>query len=63
MTRLHMEKALADQMKMAMEKRGKKADMYEAITAGEKDYTALVTKMKAAKIEYAYLAVTIPKPD
>jgi len=48
-------KGLADQTKMAMEKLGKKADMYEAITAGEKDYTALVTKMKAAKIEYAYL--------
>lgn len=29
--------------------------MYEAITAGEKDYTALVTKMKAAKIDYVYL--------
>ncbi|MCP4932753.1 MAG: branched-chain amino acid ABC transporter substrate-binding protein [bacterium] len=48
-------KGLADQTKMAMEKLGKQADMYEAITAGEKDYTALVTKMKAVKIEYVYL--------
>jgi branched-chain amino acid transport system substrate-binding protein len=48
-------KGLADQTKLAMEKLGKKADMYEAITAGEKDYTALVTKMKAAKIDYVYL--------
>ncbi len=48
-------KGLADQTKMAMEKLGKKPDMYEAITAGEKDYTALVTKMKQAKIDYVYL--------
>ncbi len=48
-------KGLADQTKMAMEKLGKKADMYEAITAGEKDYTALVTRMKAAKIDIVYL--------
>jgi len=48
-------KGLADQTKAAMEKLGKKADMYEAITAGEKDYSALVTKMKAARIDYAYL--------
>ena len=48
-------KGLADQTRAAMQKRGKKAEMYEAITAGEKDYTALVTKIKAAKIDYAYL--------
>ena len=28
--------------------------MYEAITAGEQDYTALVTKMKEAKIDVIY---------
>jgi branched-chain amino acid transport system substrate-binding protein len=48
-------KGLADQTKAAMEKLGKKADMYEAITAGEKDYTALVTKLKQAGIDYVYL--------
>jgi len=48
-------KGLADNTRRSMEKLGKKADMYEAITAGEKDYTALVTKMKAAKIDYVYL--------
>ena len=48
-------KGLADNTKSAMAKLGKKADMFEAITSGEKDYTALVTKMKAAKIDYVYL--------
>ncbi len=48
-------KRLADQTRGAMEKLGKKADMYIAITAGKKDYSALITKMKAAKIDYVYL--------
>ena len=48
-------KGLADQTKLTMAKLGKKADMYEAITAGAKDYIALVAKMKAAKIDYVYL--------
>lgn len=48
-------KGLADETMSAMEKLGKKAEMYEAITAGEKDYSALVTKLKAAGIDYVYL--------
>jgi len=48
-------KGLADQTKMAMEKMGGKASMYEAYTAGEKDYTALVSKMKQESIDVAYV--------
>ncbi len=48
-------KGLADQTKMAMEKMGGKSAMYEAYTAGEKDYTALVSKMKQASIDVAYV--------
>jgi branched-chain amino acid transport system substrate-binding protein len=48
-------KGLADQTKMAMEGNGNKAKMYEAYTAGEKDYTALVSKMKQANIDVAYV--------
>ncbi|UCH52879.1 MAG: branched-chain amino acid ABC transporter substrate-binding protein [Pseudomonadota bacterium] len=48
-------KGLADETKKQMNKRGKKETMYEAFTAGEKDYSALVSKMKAAKIGLIYL--------
>ena len=48
-------KGLADETKKQMHKRGKKEAMYEACTAGEKDYSALVSKMKAAKIGLIYL--------
>jgi branched-chain amino acid transport system substrate-binding protein len=34
---------------------GKKEVLYEAITAGEKDYTALVTKLKQANVDLVYL--------
>ncbi|MFQ5936781.1 MAG: branched-chain amino acid ABC transporter substrate-binding protein [Acidiferrobacterales bacterium] len=48
-------KGLADETKKQLEKRGKKVAMYEAYTAGEKDYTALVSKMKGSGIEVFYL--------
>ena len=48
-------KGLADETKKQMHKRGKKEAMYEAFTAGEKDYSALVSKMKAANIGLIYL--------
>ena len=41
-------KGLADQTKKAIDKAGMKEKMYEAYTVGEKDFTALVSKMKAA---------------
>jgi branched-chain amino acid transport system substrate-binding protein len=42
---------LADLTKEAMNKAGLQEAAYEAITAGEQDYTALVTKLKDAKID------------
>ena len=38
-----------------MEAAGKKADLYEAYTAGEQDYTALVTKLKDEGIDVVYV--------
>ena len=38
-----------------MKKAGLKAAMYEAITAGEKDYSALVSKLKSNNIDAVYL--------
>jgi branched-chain amino acid transport system substrate-binding protein len=48
-------KGLADQTKDFLNKAGFKEAMYEAYTAGEKDYSALVTKLKHAKIDLVYL--------
>ena len=47
-------KGLADETKKQLNKRGVNEDMYEAITPGEKDYTALVSKLKANKIDILY---------
>lgn len=43
-------KGLADETKKAMNEAGKEEALYEAYTAGEKDYTALVSKLKQADI-------------
>ncbi len=48
-------KGLADETKKAMNAAGKKEALYEAITAGEKDYTAIVTKLKQANVGLVYL--------
>jgi len=48
-------KGLADETKKQLNKRGVQEAMYEAYTAGEKDYSALVTKMKAANIDAFYV--------
>lgn len=48
-------KGLADETKKRLNEKGVKETMYEAITPGEKDYSALVSKMKAAGIELIYL--------
>jgi branched-chain amino acid transport system substrate-binding protein len=47
-------KGLADETKKAMNEAGKNEAMYEAITAGEKDYSALVSKLKQANIDIVY---------
>jgi branched-chain amino acid transport system substrate-binding protein len=48
-------KGLADETKKQLNKRGVKEAMYEAYTAGEKDYSALVSKMKNAGIDVVYV--------
>jgi len=48
-------KGLADETKMNLNRAGVMEAMYEAYTAGEKDYSALVTKMKAAGIDAIYV--------
>ena len=48
-------KGLADETKKAMNAAGKQEAVYEAITAGEKDYSALVSKLKQAKIDVLFL--------
>lgn len=48
-------KGLADETRKAMNAAGKKEVLYEAFTAGEKDYTALVSKLKKEAIDVAYL--------
>jgi branched-chain amino acid transport system substrate-binding protein len=46
---------LADEFKKQLNKRGVQEVMYEAITAGDKDFTALITKMKNAGVGLIYL--------
>ena len=48
-------KGLADETNKQLVKRGVTAAMYEAYTAGEKDYSALVSKMKANGIGLIYI--------
>ncbi|MBM3489414.1 MAG: branched-chain amino acid ABC transporter substrate-binding protein [Alphaproteobacteria bacterium] len=48
-------KGLADETKKAMNAAGLKEAMYEAITQGDKDFKALISKMKAAGIDAMYL--------
>jgi branched-chain amino acid transport system substrate-binding protein len=47
-------KGLADETQKAMESKGLKAVMYEGINTGEKDYSALVSKLKQAGIDAIY---------
>jgi branched-chain amino acid transport system substrate-binding protein len=46
---------LARETQSSMEAAGKQADLIESYTAGEKDYTALVSKLKQAGIEVLYV--------
>jgi branched-chain amino acid transport system substrate-binding protein len=47
-------KGLADETQKAMNKAGLKEAMYEAVTQGDKDFTALISKMKAANVDAIY---------
>ncbi|KAI95204.1 ABC transporter [Rhodomicrobium udaipurense JA643] len=46
---------LADETKKALNAAGKQEVFYEAITPGEKDYTAVVTKLKQNGVDVVYL--------
>jgi branched-chain amino acid transport system substrate-binding protein len=48
-------KGLADETKKAMNAAGLQEAMYEAITRGDKDFSALISKMKQANIDVFYL--------
>ena len=48
-------KGLADETRRALNDAGVREAMYEAYTAGEKDYSALVSKMKQAGVDVFYL--------
>jgi branched-chain amino acid transport system substrate-binding protein len=48
-------KGLADEFKKTLNALGTEEVMYEAITAGDKDFTALITKMKQAGVDLIYL--------
>lgn len=45
---------IADAVRGAMNANGLKDIMYEGINAGEKDYSALITKLKNAKVDVVY---------
>src|ERR1700739_392132 len=47
-------KGIADETKKAMNAAGLKETMYEAITQGDKDFSALISKMKQANIDAVY---------
>ena len=48
-------KGLADETKKYMNEAGKQEKLYEAYTAGEKDYTALVSRLKSENIDVLYV--------
>jgi branched-chain amino acid transport system substrate-binding protein len=54
-------KGLADQTQKAMNKDGLKEVLYEGINPGEKDYSALVSKMKAAGVDLVYFGGLHPE--
>jgi branched-chain amino acid transport system substrate-binding protein len=48
-------KGLADETRADLAKRGVKETMYEAYAQGDRDFTALVSRMKQANIDVVYL--------
>ena len=47
-------KGLADETQKEMEGKGVKAVLYEGVNTGEKDYSALVSKLKSANVDVVY---------
>jgi branched-chain amino acid transport system substrate-binding protein len=52
-------KGVADETKKAMNAAGLQEAMYEAINQGDKDFSALISKMKAAGVEAVYLGLYV----
>jgi branched-chain amino acid transport system substrate-binding protein len=48
-------KGLADEMKKELNRRGVKEALYDGYNPGEKDYSALITKLKAGKFDVVYI--------
>lgn len=48
-------KGLADETQKALQAAGQKEKLYEAYTAGEKDYSALVSKLKQEAVDVVYI--------
>ena len=48
-------KGLADETMSSMQEAGKEPALYEAYTAGEKDYTAIISKLKSEDIDVLYV--------
>jgi branched-chain amino acid transport system substrate-binding protein len=48
-------KGFADEVKKALNESGTQEVLYEAISAGEKDYSALVSKLKQAAVDVVFL--------
>lgn len=55
-------KGLADETKKAMNAKGLQEVPYEGINTGEKDYTALVSKLKQANVDIVYFGGSTLKP-
>jgi branched-chain amino acid transport system substrate-binding protein len=52
-------RGVADETKKAMNKAGLQEAMYEAINTGDKDFSALISKMKANKIDAVYMGLYV----
>jgi len=52
-------KGVADETKKAMNAAGLQEAMYEAINQGDKDFSALISKMKAGNIDAVYLGLYV----
>ncbi len=52
-------KGVADETKKAMNAAGLQEAMYEAINTGDKDFSALISKMKAGNIDAVYLGLYV----
>jgi len=54
-------KGLADEAKSLLEEKGLKIVFYDALTPGERDYSAILTKLKAAKPEVVFFTGYYPE--